>query len=351
MNIKGKIYQKTNTDKWTLNYIDPKDNKRIRKSFSTKKAAMLYLEELSSNIIQNKRSREGDKKTINSIIDEYLALYPESKFIKVQLHAKLFKSEFGAITPKKITPTLLRDWMLKIRAEHNFSLKSLGNMKGQLQVIFRYMKREGYVATNPFKKIKIRNRVDYYRRDLLSQIDMKKILENLYYFSPYFLYRFIYVMYYTGINKQELVDLRHQHFNYTERRINIVSPKAGFVRSISIPDHIAEMLKGQPRRNEYLLCNRVGRKVDPNNVGRYLERFRIRYPDTPEFNIDNIKNAFAFHFLERGGSLNELSEMLGNSRLDETVKLYGRPRKVFWSGEAAADHEISAADWGIEVMD
>jgi integrase len=351
MEIKAKIYQMTSTQKWTLNYIEPKENKRIRKSFSTKKSAHIYLEELSSSLIQKRRTRENDKRSVNFIIDEYLALYPGSSFIKVKMYVTLFKAEFGRASPKKITPSLLRDWMIKIRTEKNFSLKTLSHMKSQLQVIFSYMKREGYVPANPFKKITLKNRVDYYRRDKLSQDDMKNILENLYYYSPYFLYRFIYVMYYTGMTKQELVDLGHEHFNYTERRINIVSPRAGFVRSIIISDHVAEILHGQPRRNEYLLGNRLGRKIDPNNICRYLIRFKIRYPDTPEFNVDNIRNASAFHFLERGGSLKELSEMLGHSSLDNTVRLYGRPRKIFWSGEAATDQEISAADWGIEVTD
>jgi integrase len=220
MEIKAKIYQMTSSQKWTLNYIEPKENKRIRKSFPTKKAAMIYLKELSSSLIQKRRAREGDKKTINSIIDEYLALYPGSEFIKVKIYVKLFRAEFGEMNPQKITPSLLKDWMIKIRTDHNFSLKSLGNMKGQLQVIFRYMKREGHVATNPFKKIQIRNRVDFYRRDKLSQPDMKTILENLYYYSPYFLYRFVLIMYHTGMAKQELVDLKHEQFNYGERRIN-----------------------------------------------------------------------------------------------------------------------------------
>jgi integrase len=351
MEIKAKIYQMTSTQKWTLNYIEPKENKRIRKSFPTKKAALVYLDELSSSLIQKRRTREGDKKIINYVIDEYLAIYPGSSFIKVKLYVIYFKEEFGKVNPKAITPTLLKDWMIKIRAKYNLSLKTLSHMKSQIQVIFQYMKREGYVAANPFKKITFKNRVDYYRRDKLSQDDMKKILENLYYYSPYFLYRFVYVLYYTGMTKQELTDLGHDHFNYRERRINIVSPKAGFVRSIIIPDHVAEMLKGQPRRNEYLLGNRLGRKIDPNNICRYLLRFRIRYPDTPEFNMENIKSASAFHFLERGGSLKELSDMLGHSSLDSTVRLYSRLRKVFWSGEAAADQEISAADWGIEVID
>lgn len=351
MKIQGKIYKKTNTDKWTLNYIDPKNNKRIRKSFLTKRAATLYLEELGTNLIQTKRTREGDKKTINSIIDEYLALYPGSSFIKVRLYVTLFKAEFGGTSPKTITPTLLKDWMIKIRTEHNFSLKTLGNMKGQLQVIFQYMRRGGYVGSNPFKRIKFRNRVDFYRRDKLSQDDMKKILENLYYYSPYFLYRFIYVVYHSSITKMELVNLKRENFSYTERRINIISPKAGFVRTLTVPTHVAEMLHGQPKRNEYLICNRLGRKIDPNHIQRHLVRFRIRYPDTPDFNVAEVRNASIFHFLERGGSLKELSEMLAHSSLDHTVRLYGRPRKVFWSGEAATDQEISAADWGIEVID
>lgn len=351
MKIKAKIYKKSKTNNWTLNYIDPKTNKRIRKSFKTQKSAKLYLEEFSNGIILKRRNREGDKKTLNDIIDVYLQNYPKSNFINVKSYTEYFREEFGNRIPKSITPSELRDWLVKIKSRKNYSLKSISNMKAQLQIIFKFMKREGYVASNPFKKIIVRGRSDFYRRDKLSQDDMKIIFENLYYYSPYFLYRLAYITYYTGISKAELVLIKKEHFDSISRKINIVSPKAGYVRSVVIPDHVANMLKSIPKRTEYLLCNRLGRKIDPNNIRRYLLRFRERYPQTPKFNLEDIKNAFAFHFLERGGSMNELSVILNHSRLDDTVRLFGRPRKVFWADSTATDEEISTADWAIQVID
>jgi len=237
-----------------------------------------------------------------------------------------------------------------LRIEHDYSLKTLGNIKSQIQTIFTYMEKEGMIASNPLKMIKFKNRVDVYKKNELSQAGMKKILENLYFYSPYFLYRFVYVMYYTGMTKQELVDLKHEHFDYGGRTINVIHPKAGYTRSIQIEDHVAEILKGQPKRNDYLLTNRLGRKIDPNHICRHLIRFRERYPDTPNFNMDSLRNAFAFHFLERGGSIEELTKMLGYSHRDHTVRQYGRPRRIFQSKAPATKEEIQAADWGIEVV-
>ena len=351
MKIKAKIYKKTATGKWTLNYIAPKTKKRIRKSFQTKRAASVYLTELQNSLIQKKRDRDQNRITLGEIMDHYVKCYPQTLFLKVQFYVDLFRKKFNKANPKTITPTILQTWMIEIRKEYDFSLKTLGNMKGQLQAIFSYMKREGHIASNPFKKITFRGRVDFYRRNKLSQDDIKIILENLYYYSPYFLYRFIYVMYYTGMSKAELVNLKHEHFHYKTRRINIVGPKAGFVRSFQIEDHVAELLHGQPKRNEYLLTNRLGRVIDPNHICRHLIRFRERYSNTPKFNMENIRNAFAFHYLERGGSINDLSVMLGHSNRDHTVRLYGRPRRIFLENKAATDQEIMAADWGIEIVD
>ncbi|MDC1174198.1 tyrosine-type recombinase/integrase [Bacteriovoracaceae bacterium] len=351
MKIKAKIYKKSSTGKWTLNYIEPKTEKRVRKSFNIKRAASVYLDELQNSLIQKKRNRDQDKAKLGSIIDSYIEKYPESSFLKVKFYVELFRGKFGKENPKKITPTVLQEWLIEIRKEYNLSVKTLGNMKGQLQVIFTHMKREGYIAANPFKKIKFRNRIDVYRRNKLSQEDMKKIFENLYYYSPYFLYRFIYVMYYTGMTKIELARVKHEHFDYEAKRINIVSPRAGFVRSFVIEDHVAELLKGQPKRNEYLMTNRLGRVIDTNHICRHLRRFRERYPDTPDFNMDSIRNAFAFHFLERGRTLTDLSVILGHSNRDHTVRLYGRPRRIFLQNEAATNELIMSADWGIEVTD
>lgn len=350
MKLTAKIYKKSSTGKWTLNYLEPKTSRRVRKSFNTKRAASVYLIELQNSLTLKKRSRSADKVQMKDVIEEYLNKYPRTSFIKVKLYSDLFKKRFDKTDPKKITPTLFQEWLISLRKEHNFSVKVLAAIKTQTQVIFSYMKREGYIATSPLKKIRFRSRVDIYQKNKLSQQDMKKIFENLYYYSPYFLYRFIYVMYYTGMKKQELVDLKWEHFNDKEKRINIVSPRAGFVRSFSIEDHVAELLRGQPRRNEHLMTNRLGRVIDPNHICRYLVRFRERYPDTPNFNMEDIRSAFAFHYIERGGSFTDLSVLLGHSSRDITVRLYGRPRRIFSQGEAATDEEIMSADWGIQVV-
>ena len=321
MKIKAKIYKKSNCDKWTLNYIEPKTQKRIRKSFITKLMAIQYLESMQDSIIQKKRDREGHRMTMGEVIDLYYEKHPTSKFFYVKYQTKLFKEQFGKQIPKEITPYELRDWLLEMRVKHDLSMKSLSEMRLNFQTIFRFLKREGYCTENPFKRLKFRNRVDFYRRDKLSQSDMKLILENLFYFSPYFLYPFVYAMYHTGMSKQELVDLKHEHFNHEERRINIVHPRVGFVRSFQVDQNVVGILRSQRKTCDYILTNAYDRKIDPNLISRHLVRFRSRFPELPDFNVDNIKLAFGFHYLERGGKVEDLSLILGHSSRDITVSI------------------------------
>ncbi|MFA5583654.1 MAG: hypothetical protein WDA09_05520, partial [Bacteriovoracaceae bacterium] len=102
MKIKAKIYRKSATGKWTLNYIESKMGKRVRKSFSTKRAASVYLNELHNSLIQTKRNRDQNIVKLGPIIDSYIKKYPESSFLKVKLYLDLFRKKFDNENPKKI---------------------------------------------------------------------------------------------------------------------------------------------------------------------------------------------------------------------------------------------------------
>ena len=54
--LKPKIYKLKNQNNWTLAYIHPETNKRIRKRFPRKKDATVYLQELSYSFIQNREN-------------------------------------------------------------------------------------------------------------------------------------------------------------------------------------------------------------------------------------------------------------------------------------------------------
>ena len=150
---------------------------------------------------------------------------------------------------------------------------------------------------------------------------------------------------------QELLQLKHEHFNQIERRINVIHPKVGFLRSFLIDSSLVGLLKGQKKTSNYVLTNSKGRKIDPNLITTHLARFKDAYPDIPSFNIEAIRSAHSFHFLEKGRSMEELSSKLGHGSKDFTISLYGRPRRVFSTKEAATDDEIKSADWGIQVIE
>lgn len=347
--IKAKIYKLSKSQKWVLNYVEPKTGKRIRKRFERKRNAVLHLSELQNGKIQEKEVIL-DKTTLKEIIENYLKLYPTSSFTKVKKFYNLFFQRFKDTHPKSITPEVLRDWLIKVKIENNYSLKSIKCLMDQIQVIFRYMVQVGYIAESPVKKITIRNRADFFHRNKLSQDNIKVIFEHLFYYSPYFLYRLFYLMYYAVLTKREIAHLKWEHINFKENRINIINPKSGFVRSFQISDELIKFIDSFPQRSEYLLTNRLGRKIDTNLIARQLINFRERYPNAPHFTCDDIRNAAGIHFIERGEKMENLKMILGHSDIEITKRLFSAPKKKFLTQTSANLEEIQLANFGIEVQ-
>tara|TARA_Y100000768_G_scaffold371583_1_gene338443 strand:+ start:5429 stop:6484 length:1056 start_codon:yes stop_codon:yes gene_type:complete len=347
--LKPKIYKLKNQNNWTLAYIHPETNKRIRKRFPRKKDATVYLQELSYSFIQNRENfLKNDK--IGLLIEDFSKKYPETIFYKTKKVADLFIKEFKNYRLNDLTPFALKNWFIKIRKQENYSLKSLANYQYQIGAFFGYLVRKGYIAESPIKKLKFHHRIDIYKRNCLSITDVELIFEHLFYMSPFFLYRVFKVMYFTRLTLREITDIHWDHVDLIRNSISIINPKSGFVRYVRIEPELIKIIETFPKTNKYLLVNRYNKKIDHTLVGRHLMRLRATYPKLVYFNSDIFRDTAGFHFLERGGTLKELKNNMGHSDVEITKRLFTEPKKKFYSQTQVTKEETLSDDWGIEII-
>jgi len=69
----------------------------------------------------------------------------------------------------------------------------------------RYLVREGYMSSNPLDEIVMNPQKE--SKSYLSQQEVREILEHLFYFSPYLLYRLFWLMYWTLLSRKELCEI------------------------------------------------------------------------------------------------------------------------------------------------
>lgn len=347
--LKPKIYRLKAQDNWTLAYIHPETKKRIRKRFPTKRDATIHLNELVNTFIREEENFLK-RETLNDIVQEYAKRYPTTKFFKIKKVVNRFMQEFGNYHPKEITPYMLRDWFLQFMKEEDSSLKAMSNYRTQLKTIFTYMKRYGYQSESPMNKIRFKTKMDVFRSNHLSQQEIAEIFEYLNYMSPYYLFRFISMIYHSLMTKMEIIELKWEHVDLQRRIISVIHPRAGFVRNTEITDEVLKIIQLQPKRNEYVFTNRYGRKINADNFHRNLIHFRELFPHIKFFNLDNIRAAGGFHFIEKGGGFEELRKRLNHDHIDITKRLYSPPKGDFYVASAATKEQILAADWGIEIL-
>ena len=347
--LKPKIYRLKAQDNWTLAYIHPETKKRIRKRFTTKRDATIHLNDLVNTFIREEENfLKGE--TLNDIIKKYTEKYPVSLFFKTKKISSQFVRDFGHFHPKAITTYMLRDWFLKVKEEQNVTMKSLSQYRVELKTIFTYMKRYGYLSESPMDKIRIKTRIDVFRSNHLSKEELAEILEYLNYMSPYYLYRFVSMIYLSLMTKMEIIELKWEHVDLQRKVISIIHPRAGFVRHMEISNEVEKIIKMQPKRNEYVFTNRYGRKINADNFHRNLIRFRELFPHIKFFNLDHVRAAGAFHFIDNGGTYEELCIKLNHAHRDITRRLYGPPAKKFYTANAATEEQVLAADWGVEIV-
>lgn len=323
--IKVKIYRLKNQKSWTLAYIDPSSEKRIRKRFKTKKEALDFQEGLKYESVTATKVKYSAH-TINELMDKYLNLYPGvAKSYFFISYKDIFLNEFGNLHPVKITPTHYRNWLIQTYKDKNWSLKTLIRFKHLFSGFFKFLITIDMIGISPSKKVVILQRNLQINKNKLSQDDMKRILQNLSYMSPYFLYPAIYLMYYGLLERHEVCALKWKNVDFKNHKLHIIQSKLGHVKIVDVPEHLTKYIKCLPKRSEFVLTGRYGKQVNGNTLSSNLSKYRVNYGEEIDFRDSDIKIAGGFHFLENGGSIIELSKRLNHAGIYITKTQFPPP--------------------------
>jgi integrase len=123
----------------------------------------------------------------------------------------------------------------------------------------------------------------------------------------------------TGMRWGEMI--RAQSSDISNAVLTVHQTKSGKVRRLPLPFELAAELR-----------NRVGRLIPLKNSQALAEQVRRR-TGIERFHVHQLRHTFACRWLERGGTLNALQELLGHSSI-VTTQRYGRLAEAFVHAEA-----------------
>jgi site-specific recombinase XerD len=95
------------------------------------------------------------------------------------------------------------------------------------------------------------------------------------------------------------------------------------LRLLTLPPKLVALLQALPKRSEFVFTREDG---DPWTVVSFYRRFarvRTQIAFKRKFDSYAFRHTFAYHFLRKGGTINQLQVMLGHRGIDMTVFMYG----------------------------
>ncbi|KIY23717.1 hypothetical protein UB32_01380 [Mesobacillus subterraneus] len=226
----------------------------------------------------------------------------------------------------------IRGWMSSLESRE-YKVATVSSKLAGIKLFFKYCIEEGFLTKDPAKKIPIPKSEDklprYLQRDELLQLRQLvkgKVEERA----------VIEVFYATGVRLMELVDMKKEDINWSERMITIPNGKRKKERIVLFTRECAVHLKAYLEKREdsqpfaFVNTSRTGpmcsRTINLKFQG-YTKKLGIHL--TPH----TLRHTFAAHLAMKGMPLECIQVLLGHNGLHQTqlyARLYHQARKEIY---------------------
>lgn len=125
----------------------------------------------------------------------------------------------------------------------------------------------------------------------------------------------------TGMRLGELLSLEWRNVSAERREVYLVGTKTGTDRTVPLSDAALAAISGAPRhiRCPLVIHTRNGNQYLVTGMSARLRRLFAK-AEVEDFKAHDLRHTFASWYLQRGGRLDRLREILGHSRIEQTMK-------------------------------
>ena len=296
-----------------------------RASFRTKNLAKKWIQDTESSIRDGRHFRiaEAKKHTVKDLIEKFisqwLGQFPE-RVVRQTAYLEWWKNRLGHLLLSDLTPVVIaeaRDALLAEKPPRQ-TLRKPSTVNRYLAAFSRAltiaMKEWGWLDDSPMRKVskpsegKGRNR-------LLSIEEKDRLLQACKLSSNPHLYSIVALALLTGMRFGEMVNLRWEDIDYTNKIITLEKTKNGERRMLPLTKAVEEILV-LSRQTDITtglifkptsLTNRSG-VVDINNAFmKVLKKTEIK-----DFRFHDLRHASASYLAMNGATQGELMAILGH---------------------------------------
>jgi len=190
---------------------------------------------------------------------------------------------------------------------------------GTLRTIFNLAIKQKCMEENPVSAVGFLKVTDSQKRRFLSETECERLLTAC---EPEW-YPVFFTLLYTGMRKGELVHLEWKDVDFGRQVIKIQRksfwiPKTG-EREIPMPDAVAEVLNGLPKRSNFVFTTKKGNLLDMNGLRDELIRIAKKAGVQELTQVHALRHTFASQLLMKGVDLPSVQKLMGHSKIETTM--------------------------------
>ena len=280
---------------------------------------------------------------------DYLQLekkYSQKTIIAYKNDLKSFQNfnhnKFDQKNIKGVNYSQIRSWIVSLVAD-KISNTSINRKMSSLNSYYKFLLKIGDIKINPLiehKALKTKSTIQL----PFSETEISNVLNPLNFdksFEGHRDYLILELLYTTGIRRQELIDLKIQNIDYSNKRIKVLGKrnKERYIPLISSTiESIDKYLKYRDelkniKSNDKLFLTSKGKSIYDNLVYRITKKYFTGFSTKSKKSPHILRHSFATHLLNNGADLNSVKDLLGHTSLAATQVYTNRSieeiKKVF----------------------
>ncbi|MFC1578982.1 tyrosine-type recombinase/integrase, partial [Pseudomonadota bacterium] len=192
---------------------------------------------------------------------------------------------------------------------------TVNRMKAALSSLFKWAIEEGIAHRNPAREVRARPENNK-RLRYLSEEELLRLQDACRKSDWDRLYLLVLMALMTGARQGELLNLRWEHIDFTQRTAMLEKTKNGDRRALTLPYPVVEELM-RYRMPDGLLFPGLKRRDKPRNFKRHWLA-ALQAADIQNFRFHDLRHTAASYLAMNGATLLEIGEVLGHRNLETT---------------------------------
>lgn len=332
--------------RFIVSYIDDLRKERIRKFFDEERKA----KELYSELKRKKPLKERNLKncSIEQLFEIFVDEVPKATIKRSPQLTKDFLEHFAFFKPGHIDETKLRGFYTQQKLDYDYTNYSLSKRKYQLQGFFNWMVSRGVIEKSPQQGVVFESSNLYRRPAILVSLEkIKTAIEKAKIFSPGLIYPILLLINETAAKTIDIMNLKWNDIDFKNKKVTLWERNVIQRRELPISDTIIDALKQLDQVSDYVFTNLESRPHVKNVLTRELRAFQRKAGLDTEWAFRDLRYSFAVNYLQSGGDIIPLSEIMGHLVPRITEETYGAHKVQnvsFFETTAVPETHVDSSD-------